>query len=67
MELNFTLQWTLNKKENLTTEMDVRILAMSYMAYKIGEYAMKSLTETLTGIERIHITSALEFSLNECH
>ena len=56
MELNFTLQWTLNKKENLTTEMDLRILAMSYMAYKIGEYEMKSLTETLTGIERIHIT-----------
>ena len=40
MELNFTLQWTLNKKENLTTVTDVRILAMSYMAYKIGEYAM---------------------------
>ena len=38
MELNLTLQWSLNEKENLTTEIDVRILAMSYMAYKIGEY-----------------------------
>ena len=40
MELNVTFQWAINKEKNITTETDVRILAMSYVTYKIGELIM---------------------------
>ena len=44
MELNVTFEWTINIEKNVTTETDVRILAMSYITYKIGEYTLMTVT-----------------------